>query len=769
MAVILSHSNPFKSLKEHVADVSTAAQAILARHSCDVNNFIEKEILPAIRFHDLGKAMPEFQRYIANPSKYKGEKRLKAHTPVSLLLWLLFARKNKISKEMTLLIAVAIWKHHGDFPTYGSFLNGTLYDYDDDYPVFDYPLEAVKNELELELSMDSDAADFDVEDLFDDDFIAEFSLERASELKVKALLIFSILLESDRTFLALSGSFLVQHLTPKALVEIGPEIVDGFLKKKSETGIQNIALNDYRTNLRLEIINNSSPNTAIESVTLPTGLGKTMVAAQWALKNRSNSDARQKVIIVLPFLSIIDQTVKEYRGLLGDVGADSMILESHSIAERKYAKDSNEDQNSTFNDTIDFFVETWNYDFVITTFDQFLYTLLSSKKNHLMRFHNLADALIIIDEVQALPPILWQPFSLALNTVSETINTKTLIMSATQPEFLETFELVPNPEEIFKKQDRYQLILNHRNPISLDAFIKDCKLRIKAENWDEKRILLVFNTRASAREVLDALERDISCDVFFLSADVTPKERLKNIAKIKVNKSCLVIATQCIEAGVDIDMDFAIRDFAPLDCIVQCAGRCNRNGLKERANIEIVSLLNLNGKPFYGFVYDRILLEKTATVLSKAEQTLQEGEMFPLVTKYFSEIKNSKNIGEAEAQEWAYWEKDLDVKKMLRGDNRKYSFVVASQDLPKKDELPIMEAVLMALTVDDPWERRRKIRSLGGRIAAITISIWDDGTLDPDDISEQIGCFYFLKNEFYISGKGFSLEGNSHTSTPTQF
>lgn len=768
MAVIQSHTKPFKSLKEHVLDVETAAQNILGRHSCAVKRFIENEMAFAIFFHDIGKAMPEFQKYIADPFKYKGNKRLKAHTPVSLLLWLLFARKKQIPKETILLVATAVWKHHGDFPTFESFLNGTLYDYEADYPVSEYPLEPVNKELNLELSIDSDAAVFDVDELFDDDFISRLPIKDASELKVRALLIFSVLLESDRTFLALSGEFLEQHLTPKPPVEIGPETVDVFLEKKSETGNQNATLNQCRTNLRRQIIKKSCQNAGIESVTLPTGLGKTMVAAQWALKNRTNNP-RQKVIIVLPFLSIIDQTVKEYRALFGHIDADSLILESHSIAERQYAKDSHEDQNLKFNDVIDFFAETWGFDFVITTFDQFLYTLLSSNKNHLMRFHNLADALIIIDEVQALPPILWQPFSQVLNTVSETMNTRTLIMSATQPEFLETSELVPSPGGIFKKQNRYQLVFKHRNAVSLDAFIKDCKFRIEAENWHEKRALLVFNTRASAREVLDALERNIRCDLFFLSADVTPKERLQSIEEIKKNKPCLVIATQCIEAGVDIDMDFAIRDFAPLDCIVQCAGRCNRNGLKKRADIEIVSLLNLNGKPFSGFVYDRTLLEKTATVLSKTEKILHEEEIFPLVTNYFLEIKNSKNIGEVEAEEWAYWKKDLDVKKMLRGDNRKFSFIVASQDTPKNDELPIKDAVSMALALDDPWERKRKIRSFGGRIAALTISVWDNEGLDPEDVSEPIGCFHFLKNEFYTTGKGFSLSDNFQYGSSTQF
>ena len=497
MVVIQSHTNPDKSLKQHVLEVEVAAQSILSTHSSTVRKLIEDEIKLAVFFHDLGKAMPAFQKYIADPKKYNKKNGLKNHTPVSFLFWLLFARENRISKEKTLLIAVAVWMHHGDFPTFQSFLDGmTRYDYEKDYDISKYPLSTVTKELNLELIIAPDAVDFDVEDLFDDDFISQLSFEKAAVLKVRAILLFSVLLESDRTFLALSGVFLDKHLNPAPPIQIDPEIVDNFLIEKSSQGNQNLKLNQYRTDLRRKIIQNSSQGAAIESVTLPTGLGKTMVAAQWALKNRHGGSTRQKVIVVLPFLSIIDQTLKDYKNLFGHLDVESMLLESHSIANRKYAEDSYDDQNNKFNDSIDFMSETWNFDFIFTTFDQLLYSLLSSKKNNIMRFHNMADALIIIDEIQALPPILWKPLSLALNTIAEIMNTKILIMSATQPEFLETSELVPHPGDIFKNQNRYQLLLNQKVGISLDDFITMCKRRIESENWHQKRILLVFNSQS---------------------------------------------------------------------------------------------------------------------------------------------------------------------------------------------------------------------------------------------------------------------------------
>lgn len=758
MALIQSHINPYKSLKQHVEEVGIASNAIFEKHSIPVKTFIAECIEYVVKFHDLGKAIPEFQKYIKNPKKYTGNRRNKAHAPVSMLFWLLFARDNSIHKDVLLAVASAVWRHHGDFPTFKSLLESTLYEYEDDFKISEYPIDKVRSDLNLDLHLNSDVDAFDIEGLFEDDFIEKKSFTEAAELKVKALMLFSILLEADRTFLALPEEYLKLKMTPADQVKINQGIVSSFLIEKSKTGNQNKILNQYRTDLRNKIVENSCGQSKIESITVPTGLGKTMMAAEWALKHRNQNNIRRKVIIVLPFLSIIDQTVKEYKQLFTGHNTDSLILEAHSIAKRKYVDDSNEEQNSKFNNAIDFISDTWDYDFIITTFDQFLYTLLSSKNRHLMRFHNLADSLIIIDEIQALPLILWQPLSVALNLISEKINTKTLIMSATQPEFIQTSELVSHPEKIFARQNRYELILNHTNSVTLNNFIENCIKRIDDENWHSQRGLIVLNTRASARAVLDSLKDKIKCDVFFLSADVTPKERLANIEEIKKNKPCLVITTQCIEAGVDIDMDFAIRDFAPLDSIVQCAGRCNRNGLKKRAEIKIITLVNENGSKFSGFIYDKTLLEKTAVILAQNKNCIPEENIFPLVADYFKMLKNSKDIGRQKAKDWGYWREELDIKKLLRNDNSKYNFIVISQDEPEESELPLKNALEQALEIEDIWEKKRKIRSLKSRLAKLTISVWANKDIIPEEIAEPLGCFYLLRDNYYIPGKGLNLK-----------
>ncbi len=757
MAMIQSHCKPYKSLKDHVYEVHQAGRLIEKKHSDQVCEVLHYPLNLAIDFHDLGKATPAFQAYIEAPEKYRGDPILKAHTPVSLLLWLAYALKSEIPNEFALIVTAAIWRHHGRFPTIKELFYNTLYFYEDDYKIGLYPVDQVNRELDLQLDFKQKDSDLQLEDILPENYIETLSLEIASLTRLKAQLLFSVLLESDRTFLALSPEFRDSNTDRSKETELPPCLIDNYIISKTTEKQRKEPLNQKRTIVRQQIIQNSSIDPNIESVTLPTGLGKTLVAAQWALTHRMGSPVSRKVIIVLPFLSIIDQTVKEYRQLFSGCNAENIILEAHSIAGRQYKEGEDQDIDNDYNKAVDFFSETWNYDFIITTFDQFLYALLSSEKKHLLRFHNLTDALIIMDEIQALPPQLWEPLNLAVSTLTTNFNSKFLIMSATQPNFIKTKELVNNPDEIFEQQTRYQMILRLEK-ISIESFIENCIHRINDENWHQKKILIVLNTRKSARFVMDSLGSHIQSAAYFLSADVTPKERLENIDKIKNEGPCLVIATQCIEAGVDIDMDLVIRDFAPIDSLVQCAGRCNRNGTKKRADVEIVNLCGQNNTKYSRLVYDKTLLEYTGVILNQASETIPEENVFQLITEYFRLIKEGMNVGKRFADDWAFWREDLNVKKLLRGDHEKIDFIVASQDEPPAGSGLLHEELRLAIEIDDRWSRERQLRKLKSRIAQVTVSIWTSKKIDPSVISDQIGCYNFLNDKYYTPGRGFEIK-----------
>ena len=244
--------------------------------------------------------------------------------------------------------------------------------------------------------------------------------------------------------------------------------------------------------------NQAKPVTKVHTMTLPTGTGKTLLAATWALRLREQlkaGDHPPKIIVVLPYLSIIDQATEEYQKLLKGSIDPGTLLPYHSLSERVFDSEAELDDN-----TNDFFINTWQSDIILTTFDQLLMALMAPKARYQMRFHHLCDALIVMDEIQTLPCKLWDPVARTLHELTLLGNTHVLAMSATQPGFLhEAQELIEQPEEFFKKFGRYRLCLKHHTNCSLDDFIKELKSR--AGGWTGRRVLLILNTRNSYSSV----------------------------------------------------------------------------------------------------------------------------------------------------------------------------------------------------------------------------------------------------------------------------
>ncbi|GAI37987.1 unnamed protein product, partial [marine sediment metagenome] len=258
-----------------------------------------------------------------------------------------------------------------------------------------------------------------------------------------------------------------------------------------------------------------------------------------------------KAIIVLPFLSIIDQTTKEYENLLtisGEKADGTWFLTSHSLSDRKYKGGLEED-------TEYFFIDTWRTELVITTYDQFLMSLMDPRVRYQMRFHNLCDSLIVMDEVQSLPCKLWKPLKEILNCLVETGNSSILLMSATLPAIIpDAKPLIEDYTSYFKKFNRYRLQFRLQGKLKIGDFCNEVLKRRDKWLQENRRVLITLNTRRSARFVRDKLAKDWPLEfsntpLLFLSADVTPQDRLRAIETIKKGQPCIVVSTQCIEAG----------------------------------------------------------------------------------------------------------------------------------------------------------------------------------------------------------------------------
>jgi CRISPR-associated endonuclease/helicase Cas3 len=761
-------SHPDKTLQVHVAEVREAAHRIWAQHSPQLHDR-SMQLLQwldwAVTMHDVGKGCAAFQSYIKNVNGFKQQRRLKAHTPMSFVVSLAHGKNNAWNWRQTLAVAACAAGHHSNFKTHGelshilsstdgqNILIGQLEGFD-----WDTLSAAV---LETDYAHDQRinpcfATDHDLDDLtewFEETLIEESRLELnlpdGIAFRLQCQLTHSMLLEADKAYLIISPNER-DKFRHAARPNISPEVVvESIAEHKRSTPSRLDPLRDEVRNRFMEGLSQANSH-RIQTMTLPTGSGKTLLAATWALKQREQfqSDTHTPpVIIVLPFLSIIEQTQDIYTKLLGQQGG---LLSYHSLSIREH-------QDSEDPDTAEFFLDTWHGDVVVTTFDQFLFALLDSRTRHQMRFHQLCDALIVMDEVQALPCVLWDIVAKSLAHLASLGNCRLLAMSATQTGFLpDAIELIDSPRSVFSTLERYQLLLRHEESISIDDFIHE--LVTRAERWREQRVLIVLNTRKSARKVRDTLSK-VGFQIEFLSADMTPRDRLIAIERIKKGKPCIVVSTQCIEAGVDIDMSLVIRDFAPLDSLIQVAGRCNRNFNRPRETIEFVSLHNEKGKPYATMIYDTVLLQETRRVLrnylAKGEgKLILEEHVFDLTQAYFATLSDKKNLGETHTKSFARWEELPSVRDLLRGRQAdQVSFIVIDQDPALKAELERVKQI------EDRWQRRRALRNLSARIAAISVSVYVREDVRPERYAERdaTGNFWLLREEFYNENRGLDL------------
>ena len=758
---LFSHYQPTLQLRQHLGQVRAAAQFLLAGHSRQTRER-RPETIPAldalVRGHDLGKGSPAFQSYIGNPIKYRGDAHAKEHSALSAALALLWAKAQGWEALPALTLAQAIAGHHAGFATLDYLENRLRLEPDD--LLLEQWAGLDRDALQQATGLVLDETHGEFEDarrwLFRRQKIGErlraLSLTDAVKFRLWTQFLFSLLLEADKAFLALREEKLRQYFQQQRPV-LHSELVDQRLAALTDT-----PLNGLRQQLRERIFNSANQDQCCCTLTLPTGTGKTLLAATWALRQREQLTAKgeppPRIIIALPFLSIVDQTEQEYRQLLGlDLAHRSQsdqLLASHSLSQREYEiEDKSLGQGYTR-----FYLDTWRSEIIVTTFDQLLLALFSPRTKHQMRFHALMDAVIILDEVQTLPCQLWDVVDQAFRALTEEGNSRVLLMSATQPALLSGARELAGDEttvaEIFSAFNRYRLIFRHRETRNLDDFIAELLPRLN--NW--RRVLITLNTRASAKAVWKTVKSTATIPVLLISADVTPRDRLAKIMLIKARQPCIVVSTQTVEAGVDIDMDVVIRDFAPLDALIQVAGRCNRNNRlgDQGGHVEVVSLQSAKDRDYARLIYDPVLLYITREVLANAPETVSEEAVLNLSQHYFSLIKARKNTGAHLTEAFARWEEMPDIHALLRGREKQESFLVLADG-----EEWLRDSLEDSLKIADRWERREALRALASEIQQRTVSVYARRGFHPEDYAELMGPFWLLRPGYYDSESGLNI------------
>lgn len=321
------------------------------------------------------------------------------------------------------------------------------------------------------------------------------------------------------------------------------------------------------------------------SLTVPTGGGKTTASLGFALKHMQKN-AMKRIIYVIPYTSVIDQTAMVFGEILGE----DNVLEHHSgiLYEVREGEEERNYQKALA-------TENWDRPVIVTTAVQFFESLFASKSSKCRKLHNIADSVIIFDEAQTLPVPYLEPCVAAISELAAHYRSTIVLCTATQPALGQMFRKYMKNMELQEicdsVEDTYRWFrrtgIKYAGVLDMDSLC--------GELQENRQVLCIVNQRRMAQEIYRCLEEEGTYCLTTLIYPAARKEKIKEI-KQRLNEglSCRVIATSLIEAGVDLDFPKVYRQEAGLDSVIQAAGRCNREG-RRPVEESVVSVFRLEG------------------------------------------------------------------------------------------------------------------------------------------------------------------------------
>ncbi len=682
-----SHSN--KLLYIHLKNVGNLSKKTIESKKINISEFLDFEILKEITYligitHDFGKATDYFQKYINEEDekiKLKLKNKPETHHAFLSALFAYYVIKNYLSRKdliekkcykyLPIISFLVVKRHHGNL---GNAKDETYFN-DNDEENIKKQIDAISfNRLngfyqKLYTNYKINISDF--KDKYKE-IMSEINsgINGQRKLIIRldeesnpfyyfiSLLLYSVLLDSDKKDAA--------ELISIERKGISYNIVDDY--KKLKFGESKSKINIIRNKIYSEVISSVNKlnlcNDKILSLNVPTGTGKTLTSLSFALKLRHRLEKEEgfspRIIYSLPFLSIIDQNSDVFNEVLDNPTTD-MLLKHHHLSDIVYTTE-NEFENTELEKDINkslLLIEGWNSEIIVTTFMQFFYSFITNKNRAIRKFHNITNSIIILDEVQSIPHKYWLMLNETIKFFANCFNTYFIFVTATQPlifdeEKSEIKSLVKNKKEYFEEVNRYDLITK-LEPMSIENFKVELKEDISQH--PKKDFLIVMNTIESSKEIYGFIKNEINDNkeskTYYLSTNIIPKERLNKIKEIKkkTKERRIIISTQLIEAGVDIDVNIVYRDFAPFDSINQVAGRCNRNFGKNKGIVKIVILKeNEDRKEYFKYIYGNFITNKTQMIFREIDNQncpISEMKILELNNSYFEKVKNGMSNDES--------------------------------------------------------------------------------------------------------------------------
>ncbi len=649
-------SHPGIPLEKHLIDVKNRIQSFC--DEMEISDEICKVAYLAALTHDLGKATAYFQRHL------KGERIdpfLSTHALLSSVL-AVWHWKDQIPPELRLPLFISVRSHHSN-PSSPSNMVDPKHEWKD----LEKQVKSIDPEQFTDLLSSIGLPYNPHGDLlpsfqkFREEFTWSPEVENTRGINTyfTTNLLLGMLVDADiRAVIGLNAN--------GNRVEIPSDIVDRFLENlSSEAPINSLRQEFYRTvTENIEILGLENQ---FLSITAPTGIGKTFAGFSAAVRLRNmifnQTERLPRIIYVLPFTSIIDQNFEVIKDILNFAGIeDSVLLKHHfraspsqstkgikaedvwrSLEETANLRNRKGDDPLKRYEQAHTRVETWDGEVIITTFVRFYETLFTNRRSEMRRLHRLAGSVVILDEVQNIPVKYWEATEEVLKFLADSWDTRFILMTATRPALLENAKELTEPHKkaFFNKLSRTKLNVEHE-PVPYP----------KVDHWlipkirSAKSFMVVMNTIRSAQEVYEELRSQLDdFKLYFLSASLIPvhrEARIKEIKeRLKEGHRIALITTQVVEAGVDLDFDIVVRDLAPLDSIVQAAGRCNRNSQKGTGGE--VFLVKLNNpehdeRRLAYYIYDAVLINTTEEVIGN-RYVLPENAYLTLVEDYFSKLR----------------------------------------------------------------------------------------------------------------------------------
>ncbi len=767
---LYSHSSPKKLLEDHLKGVADLVDIFLEEKPDELRNELLQVCKIVALMHDIGKATGFFQDYLLAQEKPKGnDEKYVQHSFISAVCAYFLSGLVTEEKILRFFAYVAVKHHHGDL---WNLLDECKSIDEEDIQLLNTQLSSIHKDKfstlinqiaeylpDQQLSLEKIEKwinSFLVELKQIKPIIREFNKSVLPYLKLN--LIFSLLLDADKSDVVVRDPNFFRERP-----SLNGSLVDVYKSKFSfpETPINHLRERAYKEVTQRAI----NTDERIYSLNLPTGLGKTLTALSFALKLREKLNSGHRIIYTLPFLSIIDQNSAVFEQVLQNNGikiSHKVLLKHHHLSEISYKTESTEYETTQAK----ILIEGWNSEIIVTTFVQLFESLISNKNRNLRKFHRIANSIIILDEVQSIPVKYWQMIDDLFSNLIEHFNTYLILVTATEPLIFDREKLINlvDKKYYFKQLNRIYIKPNLDQSLTLEELASQLQ-----ELIDEKKsYLFIFNTIGAAKKFYRLISERYDATTF-LSTHVIPQERLNRIKEIRDGKYRIVVSTQLVEAGVDIDFDVVLRDMAPLDSIIQSAGRCNRNSKNPsgKGEVLIFSLKDDRERHYYSYVYDSVLIDITRRILCNFHK-IQESEIAFLIEEYYNELKRKKyqDRGLIEAiKRLNYHSSSTDSYSISDFRLIENNFSEASVFIEFNDEAKSLWKSYLSLSkCENPFQRREKFDSIKGDFYKYVVSVPEKSqNLPPLDDQQGFRYVPYQQLEQYYDPKtGFitKLEDN---------